>query len=99
MQPQNSIPDVIIWMMSGKKRVAVSRIPSHEIMYADTAMARGKNCGKVQTITLTVSIKYLLCMRHHGYKIPTELYTELNWYLAGHPDRSACLTSPCSLQV
>lgn len=61
MQPQNSIPDVIVWMTSGKKRVAVSRVPSHEIMYAGTGKARGKNCGKVQTITLTVSIAQVWC--------------------------------------
>lgn len=47
-------------MLSGKKRVAVKRIPSHEIMYAKTGKARGKNCGKIQTITLIVSITKLV---------------------------------------
>ncbi len=42
-------------MLAGNKRVAVQRIPSHEIMYSSTAMARGKNCGKVQVMLLTVS--------------------------------------------
>ena len=59
LQPQNSVPDVIIWMLAGKKRVAVKRIPSHEIMHASTAKARGKNCGKMQTIILRVSLHAL----------------------------------------
>ena len=54
LQPQNSIPDVIIWMLSDKKRVAVKRIPSHELMYSSTTQS-GKNCGKLMTIYLTVS--------------------------------------------
>ena len=54
MQPQNSVPDVIIWMLSDKKRVAVKRIPSHELMYSSTTQS-GKNCGKLMTIYLTVS--------------------------------------------
>ena len=55
-QPQNCVPDVIIWMLAGNKRVAVKRIPSHLLMYSKTAKAkaRGKLCGKVQTIFLMV---------------------------------------------
>ena len=54
-QPQNSVPDVIIWMLSNNKRVAVRRIPSHELMYSAVGKCRGKNCGKIQTILLMVS--------------------------------------------
>ena len=54
MQPQNSVPDVIIWMIFDGKRVAVKRIASHELMYSCTKQS-GKNCGKVMTIYLTVS--------------------------------------------
>ncbi|XP_064383023.1 myoferlin-like isoform X2 [Halichondria panicea] len=52
IEPQNSVPDVVVWMLSGQKRVAVKRIPSHELMYSTVAKARGKNCGKLQTIFL-----------------------------------------------
>ena len=55
MQPQNSVPDVVIWMLSDNKRVAVKRIPSHELLYSAVGKCRGKNCGKLQTIYLTVS--------------------------------------------
>ena len=54
-QPQNCIPDVIVWMLAGNKRVAVKRIPSNELMYSPIAKARGKYCGKLQVINLTVS--------------------------------------------
>ena len=42
-------------MLAGSKRVAVKRIPSHELIYSSVGKARGKNCGKLQTIFLTVS--------------------------------------------
>ena len=53
-QPQNSVPDVIIWMLSGNKRVAVHRIPSHLLMHSPKAKACGKLCKKIQTIFLLV---------------------------------------------
>ena len=59
-QPQNSVPDVIIWMLSNNKRVAVKRIPSHELMYSAVGKCRGKNCGKIQTIHLMVSNHYII---------------------------------------
>ncbi len=55
VEPQNCIPDVIIWMLSGNKRKACKRIPSHLLMYSSVAKARGNLCGKVQTIFLEVS--------------------------------------------
>ena len=56
LQPQNSVPDVIIWMLAGNKRVAVERIPSHLLMHSSrSAKACGKFCGRLQTIFLTVS--------------------------------------------
>jgi len=56
LQPQNTIPDVVVWMLSGGKRVASCRIPSHKLMYSTTAKARGQDCGKIQTLFLTVSL-------------------------------------------
>ena len=55
VQPQNSVPDVVIWMLSDNKRVAVQRIPSHDLMYSAVGKCRGKNCGRLQTLYLTVS--------------------------------------------
>ncbi|CAF0934963.1 unnamed protein product [Rotaria sordida] len=50
--PQNSIPDVIIWLLSNGKRYAYYRLPASEIFYSTHVDRRGRLCGKVQTITL-----------------------------------------------
>lgn len=55
LQPQNSMPDVIIWMLRGEKRVAYSRIPAHQILYSTySEQACGRDCGKTQTVFLQV---------------------------------------------
>ena len=70
MQPQNSVPDVIIWMLSDNKRVAVKRIPSHELMYSVVGKYCGKNCGKLQTMTLTMSpLQCHIILRNTYYKL------------------------------
>lgn len=53
-QTQNSVPDIIIWMLSGKKRVASYRIASQHLMYSRGSKTRGKLCGKLQEIQLKV---------------------------------------------
>ncbi|XP_069756648.1 myoferlin-like [Narcine bancroftii] len=68
-EPQNSMPDVIIWMICDEKRVAFARIPAHELLYSTTSEeACGKYCGKTQTIFL----KYIEG-ESKSYKIPTQL--------------------------
>ncbi|KFQ65438.1 Dysferlin, partial [Phaethon lepturus] len=48
--PQNSLPDIVIWMLQGDKRVAYARVPAHEVLFS-----RGtSSCGKLQTIFLKV---------------------------------------------
>lgn len=46
-ETQVSIPDLIIWMIHDDERIAVTRIPAHEIYYSDNRMAKGIYCGKV----------------------------------------------------
>lgn len=53
-QPQNNIPDVIIWMLCGNERTAYYRIPASEIMFSSNLECRGELCSKLQTITLKV---------------------------------------------
>ncbi|XP_064602895.1 myoferlin-like isoform X2 [Liolophura sinensis] len=51
-EPQNSMPDVVIWMISGEKRLAYFRIPAYEVLYASNAANRGRHCGRIQTVQL-----------------------------------------------
>lgn len=55
-QPQHTIPDVFIWMMSNNKRIAYARIPSKDILYSIVDEEMGKDCAKVKTVFLKVRI-------------------------------------------
>ncbi|XP_056605415.1 dysferlin isoform X2 [Triplophysa dalaica] len=47
-EPQNSLPDIIIWMLQGDKRVAYHRIPAHQVLFSHGYS--GKHCGQLQTV-------------------------------------------------
>ncbi|XP_019126713.2 otoferlin isoform X4 [Larimichthys crocea] len=51
-EPQHSIPDVFIWMMSNNKRIAYARVPSKDILYSIVDEEMGKDCGKVKAVFL-----------------------------------------------
>ncbi|XP_039604239.1 otoferlin isoform X6 [Polypterus senegalus] len=51
-EPQHSIPEVFIWMISNNKRIAYARIPSKDILYSIVDEEMGKECGKVKTVFL-----------------------------------------------
>uniref|UniRef100_A0A8C5MBT1 Otoferlin n=1 Tax=Leptobrachium leishanense TaxID=445787 RepID=A0A8C5MBT1_9ANUR len=51
-EPQHSIPDIFIWMMSNNKRIAYARIPSKDILYSIVDEETGKDCGKVKCVFL-----------------------------------------------
>ncbi|XP_019715398.1 myoferlin isoform X2 [Hippocampus comes] len=68
-EPQNSMPDVIIWMLRGEKRVAFARIPAHRILYSNfSEQACGKHCGRTQTIFMQYPMD-----KNKGVKIPVQL--------------------------
>uniref|UniRef100_H2Z082 C2 domain-containing protein n=1 Tax=Ciona savignyi TaxID=51511 RepID=H2Z082_CIOSA len=50
--PQHSIPDVFIWMLSGPKRVAYARIAARQILHSVREEECGEHCGKIQTLFL-----------------------------------------------
>lgn len=54
IQPQHSIPDLFIWMMSNNKRIAYARLPSKDILYSMVDEEKGKDCGKVKAVFLKV---------------------------------------------
>ncbi|KAG5267056.1 hypothetical protein AALO_G00239370 [Alosa alosa] len=81
-EPQNSIPDVIIWMLRGERRVAYARIPAHQVLhstYSDKAM--GKQCGKTQTIFM----KYPMDKKK-GATIPVQLRVNMWLGLSAHEE-------------
>uniref|UniRef100_A0A8D2PTV8 Otoferlin n=1 Tax=Zosterops lateralis melanops TaxID=1220523 RepID=A0A8D2PTV8_ZOSLA len=51
-EPQHTIPDVFIWMMSNNKRIAYARVPSKDILYSIVDEEMGKDCAKVKTVFL-----------------------------------------------
>uniref|UniRef100_A0AAQ5Y5V0 Myoferlin like n=1 Tax=Amphiprion ocellaris TaxID=80972 RepID=A0AAQ5Y5V0_AMPOC len=68
-EPQNSMPDVVIWMLRGEKRLAYARVPANQILYSTfSEQACGKHCGKTQTIFMQYPMD-----KHKGLKIPVQL--------------------------
>ena len=49
------MPDVILSMISGSKRIAYYRIPAYEIMFSENPFAKGEFCGRTQNIVMKVS--------------------------------------------
>ncbi|KAJ8412157.1 hypothetical protein AAFF_G00144240 [Aldrovandia affinis] len=49
-EPQSTLPDVFLWMMSGSRRVAYARIPAHSVIFSLVEEEKGKDCGKLTTI-------------------------------------------------
>ncbi|NXC43316.1 FR1L4 protein, partial [Penelope pileata] len=53
-EPQCTLPDVLIWMLSNNQRVAYARIPAQNILYSVVEEEKGKDCAKIQTVFLKV---------------------------------------------
>uniref|UniRef100_A0A8C0LMS2 Fer-1 like family member 5 n=1 Tax=Canis lupus dingo TaxID=286419 RepID=A0A8C0LMS2_CANLU len=52
-EPQMTLPDVMIWLMSKEQRVAYAQVPAHSILFSPTgALHSGRFCGKIQTLLL-----------------------------------------------
>ncbi|XP_031416619.1 myoferlin isoform X1 [Clupea harengus] len=74
-EPQNSMPDVIIWMLRGEKRVAYARIPAHEVLHStQSEEACGQHCGKTYNIFLKHPMD-----KSKGQKLPVQV--RLNMWL------------------
>ncbi|XP_068094099.1 fer-1-like protein 6 isoform X2 [Hyperolius riggenbachi] len=48
--PQHTVPDVFIWLLSNNKRVAYARIPARDILYSPVPEEKGHHCGKIKTL-------------------------------------------------
>uniref|UniRef100_A0A8D2ZTG7 Fer-1 like family member 4 n=1 Tax=Scophthalmus maximus TaxID=52904 RepID=A0A8D2ZTG7_SCOMX len=45
-EPQNTIPDAFLWLLSGSKRLAYVRIPAHSIFFSLVEEQKGRDCGQ-----------------------------------------------------
>uniref|UniRef100_A0A3Q3WRE7 C2 domain-containing protein n=1 Tax=Mola mola TaxID=94237 RepID=A0A3Q3WRE7_MOLML len=48
-EPQTTIPDVFLWLLSGSKRLAYVRIPAYSILFSLVEEHRGRHSGQVTT--------------------------------------------------
>uniref|UniRef100_A0A671TXI0 Myoferlin n=1 Tax=Sparus aurata TaxID=8175 RepID=A0A671TXI0_SPAAU len=79
-EPQNSMPDVIIWMLRGEKRVAYARIPAHQVLFSTySEQACGQHCGKTQTIFLQYPMD-----KTKGLKVPVQVRVNMWLGLSAH---------------
>ncbi|XP_054456803.1 myoferlin [Anoplopoma fimbria] len=79
-EPQNSMPDVIIWMLRGEKRVAYARVPANQILFSNLSeQARGKHCGRTQTIFMQYPMD-----KNKGVKVPVQLRVNMWLGLSAH---------------
>ncbi|XP_028856711.1 dysferlin isoform X9 [Denticeps clupeoides] len=71
-EPQNSLPDIVIWMLQGDRRVAYHRIPAHQVVFSQGYC--GKHCGQLQTV-------FMKCPQDGGVneKIPAQLRLKV-WF-------------------
>lgn len=95
LQPQHSLPDVFIWMIADKKRIAYYRMPARQLLNATTEDQRGKHCGVMQTIFLRVCLNLVTVPQ--GYGLPEaphvpmiETWNEGTWLnRMGHASQAA----------
>uniref|UniRef100_A0A4W6E422 Myoferlin n=1 Tax=Lates calcarifer TaxID=8187 RepID=A0A4W6E422_LATCA len=79
-EPQNSMPDVIIWMLKREKRVAYARVPANQILFSNfSEQACGKHCGRTQTIFMQYPMD-----KNKGVKIPVQLRVNMWFGLSAH---------------
>uniref|UniRef100_A0A3Q3GVR7 Fer-1-like protein 4 n=1 Tax=Kryptolebias marmoratus TaxID=37003 RepID=A0A3Q3GVR7_KRYMA len=49
-EPQSTIPDAFLWLLSGSKRLAYVRIPAHSILFSLVEEQKGRDCGHITTL-------------------------------------------------
>uniref|UniRef100_A0A670YCV1 Fer-1 like family member 6 n=1 Tax=Pseudonaja textilis TaxID=8673 RepID=A0A670YCV1_PSETE len=72
-EPQHTVPDIFIWMLSNHKRIAYTRIPAKDVLYSPVKEQRGKHCGKIKTHFLKLPGKRPPGWNVHG-KVDTYLW-------------------------
>uniref|UniRef100_A0A4W6G201 Fer-1 like family member 6 n=1 Tax=Lates calcarifer TaxID=8187 RepID=A0A4W6G201_LATCA len=52
LQPQHTIPDVFVWLLSHNKRIAYARVRARDLLFSSSQETRGIHCGKIITLFL-----------------------------------------------
>ena len=60
-QPQHALPDVFVWLVGNRRRLAYRRLPARRLIYSVVEEERGRDCGKVLTLFLRVSVHRRHC--------------------------------------
>ncbi|XP_064328585.1 fer-1-like protein 5 [Phalacrocorax carbo] len=56
VEPQAGMPDVLLWLLRGERRVACARVPATDLMFSRSGPgACGRLCGRIQTLFLAGS--------------------------------------------
>ncbi len=53
-QPHHGLPDIFIWMLSGGKRIAYTRVPAGDVLWSQEDSQCGLQCGTAQTLFMKV---------------------------------------------
>ncbi|KAM9850875.1 fer-1-like protein 6 isoform 2-T2 [Aulostomus maculatus] len=51
-EPQHTVPDIFVWLLSNSKRVAYARVKARDLLFSSSQEARGIHCGKIITLFL-----------------------------------------------
>ncbi|XP_028250241.1 fer-1-like protein 6 [Parambassis ranga] len=51
-EPQHTVPDMFVWLLSNNKRVAYARVRTRDLLFSSSQEARGIHCGKIITLFL-----------------------------------------------
>uniref|UniRef100_A0A3Q3G9W9 Fer-1 like family member 6 n=1 Tax=Labrus bergylta TaxID=56723 RepID=A0A3Q3G9W9_9LABR len=52
VEPQHTVPDLFVWLLSNNKRVAYARVRARDLLFSSDQEARGVHCGKIITLFL-----------------------------------------------
>ncbi|KAL1268112.1 hypothetical protein QQF64_033475 [Cirrhinus molitorella] len=56
-EPQHTLPDVFVCLVSNNKRLAYARIPARHLLFSQSPEQRGRDCGKIKTLFLKPPVK------------------------------------------
>ncbi|GAA6219134.1 fer-1-like protein 6 [Lates japonicus] len=51
-EPQHTVPDVFVWLLSHNKRIAYARVRARDLLFSSSQETRGIHCGKIITLFL-----------------------------------------------